>query len=251
MEKLMNINSSLEKLYTENWNNLENTAKDISNIAHPLLIKVDEGIFCKSDIKVIIFGQETDGWYGKFPRENTPISVKELMDEYHSYYYKSKKKGKRPFWNRNNFKYFEEKISQYFELKNITTAFIWNNISKIGNTGRGKAKKDIRGLEIKYFKVIENEMKILNPDIIIFTTGHSRDKYIIEAFGKDHVEFEYPKLAFGSMQQSYETKKMVAKVKLANFPKIHAIRIEHPNRRTLSNSLIFNVLKDFWETKGG
>ena len=248
MDKLMGINSQLKELYSGNWGELESEAKGISNITHPLLIKVDETIFCNSDIKVVIFGQETDGWQGKFPNEDSPLSVDGLMDEYQKYYYKSKNKNKRPFWNRSNFKYFEDEISKYFEPQGKKSAFIWNNISKIGKTTRASATGDIRKAELTHFKVVENELKILNPDIIIFTTGCSRDRYIKDAFGKENVEFEYPKLSFGSMSSSYETKSMVAKVNLANFPNICSVRVEHPNRRTLSNSVIFNVIKDYWET---
>jgi hypothetical protein len=213
-------------------------------------VKVN-GTAVNSDIKVVIFGQETDGWHKNFPDKVSPLSVDELMDKYQEYYYKSpksSKKNKRPFWNKKNFKYFENEISKYFELQGKKSAFIWNNISKIGKTTTGKATRDIRKAELTHFKIIENELKILDPDIVIFTTGCSRDQHIKDAFGKDNVEFEYPKLSFGSMSSSYETKSMVAKVNLANFPNTCSVRVEHPNRRTLSNPVIFNVVKDCWET---
>ena len=82
----MGINNQLKELYSGNWGELESEAKGISNITHPLLIKVDETIFCNSDIKVVIFGQETDGWQGKFPNEDSPLSVDGLMDKYQKYY---------------------------------------------------------------------------------------------------------------------------------------------------------------------
>lgn len=245
----MKLNDQLAELYSKNWSELEMKAKSTANITHPLLIKVNEEKYLESDIKVMIFGQETDGWHGEFPREENPSTVERLMSAYESYYYGVKNKSKRPFWNNRNFKYFENKITKHFKEKNKNVAFLWNNISKIGKTSRGRATGNIRELELKYLKVIEDEIEILKPDIVIFSTGVSRDKHIEDAFGRENVEFEFPKLFFNGTNSFYETKDMIVKVQLTSFPNICAVRIEHPNRRTLSNSLIFNIIREDWETK--
>jgi len=69
-----------------------------------------------------------------------------------------------------------------------------------------------------------------------------------DAFGKNSVEFEYPQLSFSDSGIKYKSTNLIAKVKLHNFPETCAIRIEHPNRRTLDNILIFDFLKDYWES---
>ena len=117
--KRMNLNDQLTELYSKNWSVLEMQAKSISNITHPLLIKVNEEKYLGSDIKVMIFGQETDGWHGKFPREEDPSTVERIMCGYESYFYGEKNKSKRPFWNKRNFKYFEN--NQLGSKKKIKT----------------------------------------------------------------------------------------------------------------------------------
>lgn len=239
----MHINDKLRDLYFTNWDDLQIEAGKINNITHPLLIYLNEDEYLTSEVKVMVFGQETDGWHGKFPREDNALSVDELMKSYQKYFY-SNRSSKRPFWNKSNFKHFETVITKYFKLQGKSTAFVWNNLSKIGKVSRGKSGPGIRSLELKYLDVIKKEVEILKPEIIIFTTGHSRDKYIERAFGKDSVEFEYPSLAFKGLPTSYIDKNNIAKIHLSEFPQITAIRVEHPNRRTTDNNLITDIIID-------
>ena len=213
----MSINVKLRKLYEEKWIILENKAKEIAEISHPLLIKVDEEKFTNSDIKILIFGQETDGWFDKFPNKN----IDEIMNEYHQYLTYSNDKDRRPFWN---------------------------NISKIGKTTRGEPTGAIRNIENKYFNIIVPEIEILKPDIIIFTTGYKRDWYFEEKLGK--VKFIHPRLVFSDANnEGVITERMVSKVQLEKFPNIIAVRTEHPNRRTLEKQIILDTIIEMIETQ--
>lgn len=179
----IDLNDELKKLYQSKWSCLlENSVG--TEAANPLLLKVRED-YKTADIRVMIVGQETDGWNGLL--SNKKKSVDELMDDYYNYLYnintgydnlekRLKLKKQRPFWNRKNYKYFEEELSKIDTNKKF--AFIWNNISKIGNDGenfRGAQKENVKELENKYFSgVFEKEIEILNPNIIIFVTGNRR-----------------------------------------------------------------------------
>ena len=239
----MSINLKLTALYSEYWDELIGEAEHVSNITHPLLIEVDETKFSDAHYKVMIFGQETDGWHGEFPKKENQLSIEKLMSCYKKYFY-SNRCPRRPFWNSANFKHFETTLTKYFQDKGKKTGFIWNNLSKIGKVSSGKAGKGIRSLELKYLDVIKREVEILKPDIIIFTTGHSRDHYINRAFGNDRVEFIYPSIKFDTIGKSFQDKNNIAKLRLLDFPEITAIRVEHPNRRTTDNNLISNILID-------
>jgi len=219
-----------------------------SKSAFPLLIKVNQE-YIDSDIKVMIVGQETDGWYGQLNIGNH--SVDDLMKAYFNYFYQetehSKNRGKRAFWNRKNFKFFEDELKVYFASKNKSVSFIWNNISKIGNDGRGKPNDEIKQLERSYFDILKAEFKVLKPDIVIFTTGSSRDSYIRYHFGSE-VIFT-PKLSLANDMLKNETLNLLAEVKIPDFEYISAVRIEHPNRRTLSNIVSLSVIKEILKNK--
>lgn len=205
----MGMNDDLKKLYESKWNELLNNATD--DATHPLLIQIN-GEYENADIKVMIAGQETDGWGGNL--KGTISDVCKLMDKYKEYLYsdgKKNKKNRRPFWNRKNFRYFQEKIPKIYENK--TVSFVWNNVSKIGKTTRGKSSKETQMLEKEYFTgVFEEELKILKPNIIIFRTGD-------RAIQVNHKEI-------CSVRE-----KPVEKIELTSFPDIFAVRTYHPNAK--------------------
>jgi len=243
------MNDKLKELYESKWEGLLSEASKLKpEAANPLLIKVDPS-YPKADIKVMVVGQETDGWYGKLNSADKTVDM--LMNGYFEYFYQISKNGKnrgnRAFWNRKNFRYFECELSKYFKDKSIS--FVWNNISKIGNAGKnkGKAHGDIKALERSHFSVIKSEFEILKPDIVIFTTGSSRDSYIKYHFGQD-IDFE-PKLSLLNGSLSSETLNLIAEIKIPQFKNTCFIRIEHPNRRTLNNSISLSIIKSVFENK--
>ena len=241
------MNRELEKLYKSKWDILVKEANGLnSKAAYPLLIKVNQS-YVDSDIKVMIVGQETDGWYGLL--NEGAATVEELMNAYSDYFNQrsenGKKRGKRPFWNGKNYLYFERELKEYYFGKSVS--FIWNNVSKIGNNGRGKPSSSIEQLERDYFDVFSEEFAILKPDVVIFTTGHTRDSYIEYHLGDD-VQF-IPKLSLFDGTLSDQTSNLLVEVKIPRYPDVKSIRIEHPNRRTLKNSVSLAVLTSLLEAE--
>lgn len=198
------MNNALNKLYMKKWASLIENSKG-SNAACPLLIQVDEN-YQDADIRVMVVGQETDGWLGSL--ENNKKTITEIQGAYFDYLYKCKKKIRRPFWNRKNFRYYKEKIAKRYPYKRVS--FIWNNVNKIGKNGRGKPTKKILKLENQYFNVFEEEMNILRPDIVIFVTG---DRHI--------------PIYHKTMEPV--SKSPVAEVYLTDYPNVLAVRTYHPN----------------------
>jgi len=198
------MNKKLKKLYESKWDNLISNSKN-TDATYPLLIKVDKE-YQNSDIRVMIIGQETDGWCGVLEEHKKEIAS--VQDTYFNYLYNSTDKNRRPFWNRKNFKYFQEELTKKLSPKNIS--FIWNNVSKIGKNNRGKPTIKIEELEKQYFNVFEDELKILKPNIIIFTTGNRK------------IPVKHEKL-----QPIKE--KPVAEIKFENYENIIAVRTYHPN----------------------
>jgi len=198
------MNEELKKLYSNKWNDLITNSKD-TDATYPLLIKVNEE-YQNADIKVMIVGQETDGWCGLL--EEHKKNIDSVQKTYFNYLYKSKDKYKRPFWNRKNFKYFQEELTNIFSTKKV--ALIWNNVSKIGKNSRGKPSAKIENLEKQYFDIFEEELKILKPNIIIFTTGNRR------------IPIEHHKI-------KNTKEEPVAQIEFKKYPDIVAVRTYHPN----------------------
>lgn len=209
-----------------NKRNKEDIRKYKSIPANPLLIKVDEEKFYKSDIKVMIFGQETFGWH------ELGVSIENEMNSYHSFFNNNNKKFVSYDGNKRSslwkgFRWFASKIEEVYDKKNIY--FVWNNISKIGRyVNKAGVPKNIKDLENKYFsKIIKEEIKIIKPDIVIFLTGN-RDKDIKDNF--DEVEFEDIKGLATLKSKSGKIKyKAVQKVISKDLEGIHCIKLYHPS----------------------
>ncbi len=200
------MNKALEDLYRVRWNDLIEHSGNI-NAAYPLLIKVNAD-YQSADLRVMIVGQETDGWIGQL--HSNDKSVAEIQEEYFKYLYSNKDKIRRPFWNRKNFRYYREQLSKRYPNKKIE--LIWNNVHKIGKTSRGKPTAGIMELEKRYFQVFGSELDILSPDIIIFLTG---DRRIPARHLEIHTVHKEP----------------VCQVALTDYPDIFAVRTYHPNAK--------------------
>lgn len=213
----MNINERLEELYNSKYSNaLENKGELI--MSNPLLIKVDEEKYNSSDIKVMIIGQETYGWWEGVFGDKT---VQELMDQYDGYLHNKlenmRKKSSRAFWK--GFKYFEDEIQKIHTDKNVYC--IWNNIVKIGKDNKTGISDSIRDFERKYLSMVKKEIQILKPDIVIFLTGPNRDYDIKYNF--DNVTFENQNKLFNDTK--YREPALVVSEDL---PK-SSVRLYHPN----------------------
>ncbi len=215
----MNINTQLEKLYHVHWNNfLENGDKlKSAQPANPLLIKVNEEEYLQSDLKIMIFGQETWGWH------KYSTSIQDGMNGYEKFFvnknfYDGYKKS--VFWQ--GFNYFKKELDSNFKDKKIT--YIWNNISKIGrNDGKTGVTPDIRKLERESFNVIKDEIMILKPDIVIFFTG-GRDgdlKFNFEDISFENIKIENSKIA----KRKYKPSSIV----ISKFLPIKSVRLYHPS----------------------
>jgi len=218
------MNQLLKELYSSKWDDLISNSKG-TGATYPLLMKVNEE-YQNADIKVMIVGQETDNWGGLLEEQKRDIAY--LMDDYYSYLYnldnklnskRLKRKKQRPFWNRKNFKYFQEELTKRLPSKKL--AFIWNNVSKIGMTRRGKVTESVQNLEKEYFNVFEEELKILKPDVIIFTIGNRtiplkcEKKKIIDEMPMREIIFE-------------------------NYSNIIAVKTYHPNAQIKGGKKEFN-----------
>lgn len=216
-DRLVNLyGSHLVKLY-EAIEPLFN-GNSILKPALPLLLELnDDKSYENADIRIMVFGRETNNWndikersYCPFGTYNFEITTSEdvlneikgkhidgepeiygICDIYHAYCYEANGVGKTAFTRRK-----DQLIQQLKErIGNQKIEAIWNNVSKIGcggtDFGRScrKPTAEIRDIERKYFNVIAEEIKILKPNIILFLTGFGADKEIKEIFGVSDTDF--------------------------------------------------------------
>ena len=212
-------NILLDRLYKEYWADLSiqlNLEENHDKYAMPFMIKVPEMINDPQYYKIMIFGQETKGWYDHCSLEKW---IEIGMNEYENFYlnkngFKSKKNRISSFWQK--FRFFEKELSKILIEQNKKPIFIWNNISKIGNSGGRTGVSDSnRAIEREYFDVIVKEVEIIKPDLCIFMTGPKRDH---------DIEFNFPDASFTKANDVDSVREMA----ILNFMEIQGLRLYHP-----------------------
>jgi len=154
------------------------TKNEAEKAACPLFLKTNPG-YENANKKLMIFGQETNGWLGPYSRD---VSVDRIMKEYEDFF-----SGKYcysyggHFWNE--VKNFINKLQQ--KMGNKSVDYMWNNIVKMGYNGANKnfpthfyesiVKPNLNEL-------INKEICILKPDYIIFFTGPDYDHVLNDVF---------------------------------------------------------------------
>lgn len=210
------INDRLRHLYESHYESLSEELnsrnKELNNndgecATNPLLLMVDEG-YLNAELKIMFFGQETNCWNnGIFSGEIQP-----LVDLYKRFYLDGNcyKYGGQ-FWN--GISKFKKLIQAKIPDKKI--GFLWNNVVKIGKCGKG-FPQEINDITNKHFNIIPEEIRILQPDIILFISGPNYDQEINKIFGECKTK------EIGSF-----SKRQLCKMEFDKIP--ISIRTYHPN----------------------
>jgi len=224
------MNEALSTLYNSKWRGLTSALKPIIDDekleikpANPLLLYVDnEDDYKSADIRLMIFGQETNSWYEK---ENGTID--DIQNLYDGFF------NEEECWDYGG--HFWNGVSRFLsslqkKFPDKTIRLIWNNIVKIGKHGdKGFPPDYIYEVEREFFHVIPDEIKILQPNVVLFLTGPNYDSVIADNFG----ELKYVALP-------HSTERQLSRVSLAGVP--FAYRTYHPN------FLWRNDIDDYFDT---
>lgn len=172
----MNINEKLANLYQSKWNGLCESLETNGLFGYeynPLLLNINIADFEKADIRVMMFGQDMSqgDWY-QYDR-NADILTK-CMLAYKTFDNKigSIYPDKRPITKGmgGGMNSFIKMLNAKYADKNIR--YVWNDIIKIGRNTKDNDKRILlKGIECKEFDVLREEIKIIQPQVIVFFTG--------------------------------------------------------------------------------
>ena len=164
--------SILKEVYEKYWDGYLTHIRNNPNIkaANPYLIVTSSDYYEKKQ-RVMICGQETQGWGNEF--DNCP--EKATMDAVLRIYAGFVNGGgyNSPYWQFIN--------SLKKDCPDVS--FVCNNIVKIGKKYGPGCDDQINDLTLKHFPVIPEEIKVLHPDLILFLTGPNYDWRIRKALG--------------------------------------------------------------------
>jgi len=212
------MKNKLKYLYDSKWEALcaamapiiDDETLDIKPTC-PLLLSInDEAEIESSDIRLMVFGQETNSWYGQFENAIEPI-----MSNYDEFFNKGTcwSYGGQ-FWNGVN--RFVELLQLKYPSKKISV--IWNNVVKIGKfEEKGFPPDYIYEIEKQHFSILKEELRIIQPTIVLFLSGPNYDSVIVDKFEE---------VKYSQLPSSFSVRE-IAKLNLIGVP--FAFRTYHPN----------------------
>lgn len=169
--------------------------------------------FIQADVKVMIFGQETNDWECEFPH---PDGVPHLHSVYDEFFNKGKcfSYGGQ-FWN--GFSKIQDRLRDEFSAESKSVGFIWNNVIKIGRCGEAGAPcKSVLDWQKATVELTRKEIDLYQPDIVIFLSGPNYDGHITSIFDD---------AAFSSVGD--RPKRQLARVSSRRLP-VKSLRTYHP-----------------------
>ena len=170
--------------------------------------------FLRADVRVMIFGQETNDWEIDFLH---PGGLPHLLETYNSFFNNERcfSYGGQ-FWN--GFAKLRDAIRQMYSEQQKTVGFIWNNVIKIGRCGgKGAPSQLILDWQKNTHELIRQEIAHYSPDVVIFLSGPNYDKHIMSIF--DDVIFS---------PVSDRSERQLAKLTSDLLP-LKTLRTYHPN----------------------
>lgn len=158
---------------------------DNQKAAYPLLIAVPEE-YTKADVRLMVFGQETNG-YGTYGDVECEHVVNDLLweEEGYNWFFGEKRcyASSAPFFNT------AKQLITSLQKKNTgkQISYLWNEVIKMGLAGKTHPgttsywydtiiKPHLNGLILK-------EIDLLKPDFLVFFSGPDYDRYIGDIFG--------------------------------------------------------------------
>lgn len=168
----------LKKLYSKRLPILINGLKifDTTKLSSPLLI-FPFGAYNSAKRKILFFGQQTQGWGDDFSNLSLG-NYEDLFKEYENFnlgngYYNS---------------FFWRACKQIYSTLNTEcpeNGFLWSNLVKIDQIHEDcsdRPDEKIESVIADAFPVVPEEVKILNPDVVIFFTGRYYDDRLKSTF---------------------------------------------------------------------
>lgn len=163
---------TLKDVYQKYWDGYITHIRNNPNIepANPFLIVEPSG-YQERAKKVMICGQETQGWGNEFDDRPESATLEAILNIYAGFVNRGGYNS--PYWQFIN------------SLKRACpdVGFVCNNIVKIGKKHGPGCDNQINELTLKYFPVIPEELNILKPDLILFLTGPNYDWRIRKTIG--------------------------------------------------------------------
>jgi hypothetical protein len=171
-----NVNDLLRSLYKCHWKSLEDAIGahwgPSGDLSYPLLVNAPPE-YEKCARKLLIVGHQTSGWdNGSKPLTDDPIG--DLMGEYERFAL-GKWYRPTPFYQASYV------IQMSLNPSGPAFGFVWTNLVKVDRETI-RPTEEVENLICETFPVVADEIRILDPDVVVFFTGPYYDRRLEQIF---------------------------------------------------------------------
>lgn len=217
--KANELNAKLFDLYKGQWKNLEKIHNANPQLSHPHLVYVPDS-YTEAKFRLMIVGKQTNGWSLVNPIEK----IDGLRKMYKNF--TSEEKGNNTlFWKA------ARRLNESLNYNPPRDGFLWSNLIKM-DYKNDRPKPDVEQ-ELCGLRLLQEEIKITRPNVVVFFTGPTYDERLKRDF--IGVEFE--------VEKSYKDGEF-AKLKHELLP-ANSFRTYHPGyRRWKRRSEVIDKIAD-------
>ena len=161
------INAKLREFYGSALPKLLRSWKPATDDSRPMLIKVSAA-YSSATLRVAVIGQEAGGW-----GETYPCAVDPLMNLY-AEFMAGEAYSYSPFWQA------ARHVIQALVGTYNREALLWSNLVKVDV--RKKRPPPELEARVASVELVQNELSIASPDVVLFQTGPRYDARLLETF---------------------------------------------------------------------
>jgi hypothetical protein len=164
------IQPLLDALYQDTWVKLNATLPKDRLISCPLFIRVPDA-YEAARFKLVVIGRETHGWKCHLGDPAYEITPEELIEHYRKFNL-GENYVESPFW------WAAHQLQRNLEPAVPPFGFVWSNLF-ICDQNQTTPEDDIAD-KLRELSVLKEELKILQPDAVVFFTGWTSYDYTIK-----------------------------------------------------------------------
>lgn len=161
------MNDSLRALYSRHWQNFVEEMRgyysSVSGLSGPLLLHVFDEYY-ESPKKILFVGQLTNGWGIDHPTSYEPEVAVSKSQECYRGFHLGESYRLTPFFRACR------ELQSRINPTAKQFGFMWSNLVKIDQAAK-RPCKDIEEAVCRSFPVLEQEISILKPDVVLFFVG--------------------------------------------------------------------------------
>lgn len=170
------LNDILYRFYLGKWQAIEELLSEDKDISWPQLVHVPEA-YTWAQKRIMIVGQQAKEWcfdLDKNCREDLGEAPIDSLLKTYNYFKLGREYFKSPYWLAAH------SLSELLNPGQPKGAFIWSNILKIDrHNGLPKRETIDKLLELK---LLPEEIRVTQPEIVVFFTGPDYDELIKKSF---------------------------------------------------------------------